>query len=126
MATARAHTAVAPSAVADRMKARRLNVGISNHSPCTFAEPRRWRHDVQDPLRVHLKVPHFAHTGHTMPTRQRDGRLLAQHLELWQRVKDRQSAQSIGPHGTMAAKSGKPATGLLPGLLLCEDCGSRF
>ena len=46
--------------------------------------------------------------------------------ELWQRVKARQSAQSIGPHGTKASKSGKPATSLLSGLLLCEDCGSRF
>jgi hypothetical protein len=71
-------------------------------------------------------VPYFAHTGHTMPTRQRDGRLLAQHLELWQRIKDRQSAQSIGLHGTMAAKSGKQGTELLSGLLLCEHCGSRF
>ena len=46
--------------------------------------------------------------------------------ELWQRVKARQFAQSIGPHGTKASKPGKPATSLLSGLLLCEECGSRF
>ncbi len=46
--------------------------------------------------------------------------------ELWQRVKARQSAQSIGPHGMNLSKAGKPATTLLSGLLLCEDCGSRF
>ena len=46
--------------------------------------------------------------------------------ELWHRVKARQSAQSIGPHGTNPSKAGKPATTLLSGLLLCEDCGSRF
>jgi site-specific DNA recombinase len=46
--------------------------------------------------------------------------------ELWQRVKARQFAQSIGPHGTKASKAGKPATSLLSGLLLCEECGSRF
>jgi site-specific DNA recombinase len=46
--------------------------------------------------------------------------------ELWQRVKMRQSARSIGPHGTKASKAGKPPTSLLSGLLLCEDCGSRF
>ena len=46
--------------------------------------------------------------------------------ELWQRVKERQSAQSIGPHGTRGSKVGKPATSLLSGLLLCENCGSRF
>ncbi len=42
--------------------------------------------------------------------------------ELWARVKARQSEQAIGT----TKKSGKPATSLLSGLLLCEDCGSPF
>ena len=46
--------------------------------------------------------------------------------ELWQRVKARQSSQSIGTSGVRASRAGKPATSLLSGLLLCEQCGTRF
>ena len=46
--------------------------------------------------------------------------------ELWQRVKARQSSQAIGPYGAKASRAGKPASSLLSGLLLCEQCGSRF
>jgi site-specific DNA recombinase len=46
--------------------------------------------------------------------------------ELWQRVKARQSSRSIGANGAKVSRSGKPATSLLSGLLLCGECGSRF
>lgn len=46
--------------------------------------------------------------------------------ELWRRVKARQSRRRIEPQGKKASPAGKPATTLLSGLLLCENCGSRF
>jgi site-specific DNA recombinase len=46
--------------------------------------------------------------------------------ELWEQVKARRSARAIGPIGRKMTKTGKPATSLLSGLLICADCGSRF
>lgn len=46
--------------------------------------------------------------------------------DLWNRVRQRQAIMAAGAMRIRAARTGRPATSLLSGLLVCASCGSRF
>jgi site-specific DNA recombinase len=46
--------------------------------------------------------------------------------DLWNRVRERQAIMAAGAVRIRAARTGRPATSLLSGLLVCASCGSRF
>jgi Recombinase/Recombinase zinc beta ribbon domain len=46
--------------------------------------------------------------------------------DFWNRVRARQAVMAAGAVRIRAARTGRPATSLLSGLLVCASCGSRF
>jgi hypothetical protein len=82
----------------------------------------RWKRGAADSFkRVNLLVE-----DRSQWVTQEEPRLRIIPDDLWNRVRERQAIMAAGAVRIRAARTGRPATSLLSGLLVCASCGSRF